>query len=113
MIVRALLVAWLLLAALSTQSAEPKLYDFPPPFAKGPIEKIEPFPKQITIHTKTGSRTFTWTDRTIIFRGKQRITAETLKVGETIAIRYDRTTTNPVYIQRIKAAPLPPPPPAP
>ena len=71
--------------------------------AKGPIEAIDLLRRQIKLKTEDGSRTFTYTTRTYIFRDKDKITADGLKVGEVIALRFAADKDGNVLVVRIKA----------
>ena len=73
------------------------------PIAKGPIEAIDLLRRQIKLKTEDGSRTFTYTTRTYIFRDKDKITADGLKVGEVIALRFAADKDGNVLVVRIKA----------
>lgn len=88
--------------------------DAPPeprsPFAKGPIEKIDLAHKLLTLKTRDRLETFAWTERTYVFRGKEKISAEKLKQGEIVAVRFSTDEQGQFVAQRIKAAPTPAPP---
>jgi Cu/Ag efflux protein CusF len=75
------------------------------PFAKGAIERIDPVHNTLTLKTRDGLQTFTWTERTYIFRGKEKISADKLKPGEIIALRFFTNEQGRLIAQRIKAAP--------
>ena len=76
-----------------------------PPFAKGYAEKVESFPKRLTIRTREGVQTFTWDDRTYFFRGKQKIVPEQINPGDLLAIRFTTTDDGAQLIQRLKVVP--------
>lgn len=76
-----------------------------PPFAKGYAEKIELFPKRLTLRTRTGTQTFVWNDRTYFFRGSQKLVPEQLTVGDLIAVRYTTSAEGALLIQRLKVIP--------
>ena len=78
-----------------------------PPFAKGPIEKIDLANKHLTLKTRDGSETIAWTERTYVFRGKEKISADKLKQGEIVAVRFTTGEQGRLVAVRIKAA-LPP-----
>jgi Cu/Ag efflux protein CusF len=71
--------------------------------AKGTIEAIDLLRRQIKLKTEDGSRTFTYTTRTYIFRDKDKITADSLKVGEVVALRFATDKDGAVLVVRIKA----------
>lgn len=96
----AITTIFLSLAAAAEQRAAESA---PHPIAKGPIEAIDAARQQLTIRTKQGTRTFGLTDRTYIFRGKEKITADQLKVGEIIALRYYTDQQGRLLLHRIKA----------
>ena len=73
------------------------------PIAKGAIKEIDLLRHQIKLTTEDGPRTFTYTSRTYIFRDKEKITADNLKVGEVIALRFNTDKDGNVLVQRIKA----------
>ena len=81
----------------------------PPPFAKGPIAKLDLAAKQLTLTLKDGPHTYAYTDRTYIFRGKEKITADKLKPGETIALSLYADADGHVFVRRIKAPESSPP----
>ena len=73
------------------------------PFAKGTIGSIDLLRHQLKLKTEDGVRTFIFTANTYIFRGKEKITPDGLKAGETIALRFFTDTDGQTVIQRIKA----------
>ena len=81
----------------------------PPPFAKGPIAKLDLAAKQLTLTLRDGPHTYAYTDRTYIFRGKEKITADKLKPGETIALSLYADADGHVFVRRIKAPEMSPP----
>jgi len=87
------------------------------PIAKGTIKEIDLLRHQLKLTTEDGPRTFTYTSRTYIFRDKEKITADNLKVGEVIALRFNTDKDGNVVVLRIKARTpselMEPPPPAP
>ena len=54
--------------------------------AKGTIKEIDLLRHQLKLTTEDGLRTFTYTSRTYIFRYKEKIAADNLKLGEVIRI---------------------------
>jgi len=73
------------------------------PIAKGTIKEIDLLRHQIKLTTEDGVRMFTYTSRTYIFRDKEKITADNLKVGEVIALRFNTDKDGNVVVLRIKA----------
>jgi len=73
------------------------------PFAKGTIESVDLLRHQLKLKTVDGIRTFTYTANTYIFRGKEKITPDGLKTGETIALRVYTDPDGQVLVRRIKA----------
>ena len=71
--------------------------------AKGTIKEIDLLRRQIKVTTEDGLRTFTYTSRTYIFRDKEKIAADNLKVGEVIALRFNTDKDGNVLVLRIKA----------
>jgi Cu/Ag efflux protein CusF len=73
------------------------------PIAKGAIKEIDLLRHQIKLTTEDGLRTFTYTSRTYIFRDKEKITVDNLKVGEIVALRFNTDKDGNVLVLRIKA----------
>jgi hypothetical protein len=73
------------------------------PIAKGTIKEIDLLRHQIKLATEDGPRVFTYTSRTYIFRDKDKITADALKVGEIVALRFNMDKDGNVVVLRIKA----------
>jgi Cu/Ag efflux protein CusF len=72
------------------------------PIAKGAIKEIDLLRHQIKLMTEDGLRTFTYTSQTYVFRDKDKITADGLKVGEIVALRFNTDTDGNVVVLRIK-----------
>lgn len=72
------------------------------PIAKGTLQDIDLFRRQLKLKTEDGVRTFTYTTRTYVFRDKEKITADKLKVGEVIAVRFDTDKDGNHTLTRIK-----------
>jgi Cu/Ag efflux protein CusF len=70
--------------------------------AKGTIKEIDLLRHQLKLVTEDGLRTFTYTSRTYIFRDKEKITADNLKLGEVIALSFNADKDGTVLVQRIK-----------
>jgi Cu/Ag efflux protein CusF len=114
MLRRAALVAamvWLTAAATTTAAqagpanatvAEPAVLR--PPFAKGTIEKIESGRRVLTLNTKHGAHVFTLTDRTYIYRGKEKLSREQLKPGDLIALNFFVNDQGENIVRRIKVS---------
>ncbi len=87
------------------------------PIAKGAIKEIDLLRHQIKLTTEDGLRTFAYTSRTYIFRDKEKIAADNLKVGEIVALRFNTDKDGNMLVLRIKARTpselMEPPPPAP
>jgi Cu/Ag efflux protein CusF len=73
------------------------------PIAKGAIKEIDLLRHQVKLMTEDGLRTFNYTSRTYIFRDKQKIAADNLKVGEIVALRFNTDKDGNVLVLRIKA----------
>jgi len=71
--------------------------------AKGMIKEIDLLRHQVKLTTEDGVRTFTYTSRTYIFRDKEKITVDGLKVGEVVALRFNTDKDGNVLVSRIKA----------
>jgi Cu/Ag efflux protein CusF len=91
-----------------TQTKSKKLVDTYP-FAKGTIEKLDLAAKRITVKTDRGPRGFDVTPRTYIFRGKDKLTLDKLKLGDSIKLNYYTNDLGQALIRRIKVD-LPEPP---
>ena len=79
------------------------------PFAAGSIQKLDASAKLVTILTPKGPQTLAWTDRTYLYRGKEKISADNLKIGDSIKINYFTNETGKAIIRRLKvASPSPP-----
>ena len=74
-----------------------------PPIAKGELNQVDLLRRQIKLATQDGVRTFDYTDKTYIFRGKEKITADQLKPGEIIAVRFTTDKDGNAVLVRIKA----------
>ena len=72
------------------------------PFAKGTLQAHDFLRRTLTLKTKDGPRTFTYTVRTYIFRGKEKITPDKLKTGEIIALRFYTEKDGRILVQRMK-----------
>ena len=72
------------------------------PFAKGVIEKLNVAAGQIILAESDGPLKFAINDRTYLFRGKDKITLDKLKVGEPVKINYFTNETGQAIIRRLK-----------
>ena len=79
------------------------------PFAKGVLQAHDLLRRTLTLKTEDGVRTFIYTDRTYIFRGKEKIVPDKLIIGETIAVRFDTDQDGRLLVRRIKAYEVPRP----
>jgi len=75
-------------AAPETAREQARLQRLKRPIAKGTLQEIDLLRRQLKLKTEDGVRTFAYTARTYIFRDKEKITADKLKVGEVIAVRF-------------------------
>jgi hypothetical protein len=73
------------------------------PVAKGTLLDVDLLRHQLKLQTLDGVRTFTYTTRTYVFRDKEKIGADKLKVGETIAVRFNTDKDGNVTLTRVKA----------
>jgi hypothetical protein len=73
------------------------------PFAKGTLQAHDFLRHSLKLKTEDGVRTFTYTDRTYVFRGKDKITPDKLTIGESIALSFYTETDGRVLVKRIKA----------
>jgi len=72
------------------------------PIAKGTLQAVDLLRRQLKLKTEDGVHTFTYTARTYIFRDREKITADKLKVGEVIAVRFDTDKDGNRTLTRIK-----------
>jgi Cu/Ag efflux protein CusF len=80
------------------------------PFAKGVIEKLDLTSQRITLTTEGGSRVFDLTPATYIFRGKDKLSPDKLKPGDSIKLNYYTNDLGRALIRRIKVDLSGPPP---
>jgi len=80
----------------------------PYPFARGALTKLNLAAQKITVNTDNGDRDFILTPKTYIFRDKQKISADQLKVGELIKLNFLTNETGQAFVRRIKVAPIEP-----
>jgi Cu/Ag efflux protein CusF len=72
------------------------------PIAKGTLKEVDLLRHQLKLTTEDGVQTFTYTARTYMFRDKDKITADKLKVGEIVALRFETDKDGNTTIIRIK-----------
>jgi Cu/Ag efflux protein CusF len=97
----------LLLSSLMTRALA--VADNPSPDrAKGVLVKLEVNARRITLKTDDGLRTFQLTPRTYIFRGKEKLSADKLLLGEEIKLTYYTNDLGQTIVRRIKVAPTEP-----
>jgi len=116
--VKAAVLVWLIAATVwadpvGSSNAPPEEAIPPPPFAKGPLVSIDLEGRQLVVQTPDGPRPFLYTERTYIFRAGQKVAADKLERGDTIALRYRVPTNGVPVVHRMKAYPPPPPVPSP
>jgi Cu/Ag efflux protein CusF len=73
------------------------------PIAKGVLKEVDLLRRQLKLTTEDGVRTFTYTEKTYIFRDKDKITVDKLKRGEIIAVRFNTDKDGNATVIRIKA----------
>jgi Cu/Ag efflux protein CusF len=79
------------------------------PFAAGTIKTMDSSGKLLTVVTAKGTRTFGVTERTYIYRGKEKLTSDKLKIGDSVKINYFTNETGQAFIRRLKVQPPLPP----
>jgi Cu/Ag efflux protein CusF len=72
------------------------------PIAKGVLKQVDLLRHQLKLTTEDGVRTFTYTERTYIFRDKEKITVDKLNRGEIIAVRFDTDKDGNAIVNHIK-----------
>jgi hypothetical protein len=83
------------------------------PFAAGTIQTVDKSGKVFTIITAKGPLTIALTDRTYLYRGKEKLAADKLKIGDSIKINYFTNETGQVFVRRLKVSPTNSPPESP
>ena len=78
------------------------------PVAKGTLVEVDLLRHQFKLKTEDGVRTFTYTLQTYMFRDKDKITPDKLKVGEIIAVRFTTDKDGNTTVTRLKAQGPPP-----
>ena len=73
------------------------------PIAKGVLKEVDLLRRQLKLAIGDGVRTFTYTEKTYIFRDKDKITVDKLKRGEIIAVRFNTDKDGIATVIRIKA----------
>jgi hypothetical protein len=79
------------------------------PVAKGTLLDVDLLRHQLKLQTQDGVRTFTYTTRTYVFRDKEKIGPEKLKVGETVAVRFNTDKDGVTTLTHVKAHSAAPP----
>lgn len=72
-------------------------------FAKGTLTNIDLLRHELKLKTVDGVQTYSYTLRTYIFRDKDKVTVDKLKIGEIIAVRFNTDNNGVSTIVRIKA----------
>jgi hypothetical protein len=90
--------------SLAARAQQPQL---PPPserypFATGTIEQLDLAGQRLGVRTPVGPRVFGVTPRTYIFRGKEKISLDKLKIGESIKLSYRTNEQGQALVTRIK-----------
>ena len=109
-----LVLGWMLLASAPARSEDPTnqvrsatekagLERRKLPFAKGTLTGIDFLRHELRLKTVDGAQTFLYTPRTYIFRNKDKITVDQLKIGEVIAVRFTSDNNDINTLVRIKA----------
>ncbi len=94
------LLLGLLLGSNAITFADDAIYRYP--FAKGTVEKLETDARILTVATALGQLTLVVTDRTYFFRGKDKIAATKLKVGDTVKLNYYTNEVGRAFVRRLK-----------
>jgi Cu/Ag efflux protein CusF len=79
------------------------------PFAAGTIQTIDKSSKVVTLATAKGPLTVALTDRTYIYRGKEKWAADKLQVGDLVKINYYTNDTGKAFVRRLKVGQVDPP----
>jgi Cu/Ag efflux protein CusF len=92
----------------ATPSAQSQQTNLPPPserypFASGRVERLDLGSQRISLKTSIGARTFEVTARTYIFRGKEKITLDKLRIGDELKLSYRTNELGQALVERIKA----------
>ncbi len=80
------------------------------PFAAGTIQTVDKSGKIFTLATAKGPLTVALTDRTYLYRGKEKLTADKLKLGDSVKINYFTNETGQAFVRRLKVSPTNSPP---
>jgi len=105
---RALLLIALLIvvATLPVRAEDPaNIY----PFAAGTIQSADKSGRLLTLVTAKGPLTVALTDRTYIYRGKEKWTVDKLRVGDLVKINYYTNETGQAFVRRLKVGQANPP----
>ena len=80
------------------------------PFARGILLRHDTRELELTIKISTNQQTFHYTPNTYIFRGTEKLTADKLKPGDLLKLRFTTATNGWLLVNRIKIdtnAPMP------
>ena len=69
------------------------------PFAAGTIQKVDAQTKLVSILTTNGPQLFLMTDRTYIFRDKEKLSFDKLKVGDIVRLSYSTNETGKTIVR--------------
>jgi Cu/Ag efflux protein CusF len=74
----------------------------PSPFAKGTILQIDHNSQLFLLDTADGPREFLWTARTYVYRGKEKLSMDKLRVGDRIKLAFRVNERGLAEVKRIK-----------
>jgi hypothetical protein len=74
----------------------------PSPFAKGAILQIDRNSQLFLLDTPDGPREFLWTPKTYVFRGKEKLSMDKLRVGDHIKLAFRTNERGQAEVKRIK-----------
>jgi Cu/Ag efflux protein CusF len=97
-----LLACVLIVRAEDAPDPKPKKPADTYPFAKGIISNLDLPAKRIVLKAERGSRAFDLTPRTYIFRGREKLTPDKLKIGDSIKLSYYTNDLAQTLVRRIK-----------
>jgi hypothetical protein len=72
------------------------------PFAKGAILQIDRNSQLFLLDTPDGPREFLWTIHTYVYRGKEKLSMDKLRVGDHIKLAYHTNERGLAEVKRIK-----------
>lgn len=96
-----------LACGVAPRPAQSQQTNLPPPserypFAKGTLDQLDLGSRRMSLNTPSGRRSFEVTARTYIFRGKEKITLDKLKIGENLRLSYYTNELGQTLVKRIK-----------